>query len=488
MSKDSNQQTLELSHNQKLANIEEAIGSISKGLEQIINDFPEAIDQDEVQDYSQVIEMLNSPRLRVAQAIRQSYLNGNLSMVDQVTAAAKNVSMLSYSNVFNANNFINGSNDDDGGSRKGWPPPLPPIYNDKLREKVFTHKSIANKRYYRSETELLHDHNERLEFLGDAILNYTMSEVVYRRFPDLPEGDLTAIRSSLVKNETLWEWATIYGLDKQLKTEFDVFPDADGKKSKLISDVMEAYIGGVCQDTDSGRTIIHSWLLELVEPYVQTAVEERAKIKPLNKEAKNDLYVKIGSMDMRPEYITVVEGDNLHPFTVECRILGETIGSGTGTNTKEAGLRAAMKALDNEEIIEKYAEIRRQTPRSAGDFYDNINNTGSKQNPANAPPYKRQKKNNHPASDNNNLETIRKNVSKNKVNSKDALYSLIGSSANRPNYISNHANGKYYTTVYMRDDKLGEGVASTKKVSEQYAATDALQQDSILKKWSVMKN
>lgn len=145
---------------------------------------------------------------------------------------------------------------------------------------------------------------------------------------------MTAIRSHLVKNETLWEWATIYGLDKKLKTEFDVLPDADGKKSKLISDVMEAYIGGVCLDSAEGNVRIRQWLLDLVEPYVQRISKEREKIKPLNKDAKNDLYVKIGSMDMRPEYVTVVEGDNLHPFTVECRIMGETIGVGKGPYTK----------------------------------------------------------------------------------------------------------------------------------------------------------
>lgn len=77
---------------------------------------------------------------------------------------------------------------DDGVNGKPWPPPLPVIKRERIRDQVFTHKSVANKRYYLSEAELLHDHNERLEFLGDAVLNYTISQVVFRRFPISPRA------------------------------------------------------------------------------------------------------------------------------------------------------------------------------------------------------------------------------------------------------------------------------------------------------------
>jgi ribonuclease-3 len=466
---------------QALNALDHAVTQVARGLEQIVELCPEVVDFDaDEAPEAQVECMLQSPRVIMAKNIGQAYMDKKLPLIDQIIASRQGqVEVLTLpdvdAGVMPAETEKKPEKKEaDGPKEKQWPPPLPVIKKERIRDQVFTHKSVANKRYYLSEAELLHDHNERLEFLGDAVLNYTISQVVFRRFRDLPEGDLTAIRSHLVKNETLWEWATIYGLDKKLKTEFDVLPDADGKKSKLISDVMEAYIGGVCLDSAEGNVRIRQWLLDLVEPYVQRIAKEREKIKPLNKDAKNDLYVKIGSMDMRPEYVTVVEGDNLHPFTVECRIMGETIGVGKGPNTKEAGLRAAMAALDNRSTIEKYAEIRRQTPRQP--------DTNS-----NSPPLKKAKKA-QPEATPENLKNLRQTVQNGQANSKDVLYSLIGSAVNRPNYLTEYNNGDHYTKVYMRNDLLGEGRGATKKIAEQTAAYDALNKEDLMKKWADLRS
>ena len=376
---------------------------------------------------------------------------------------------------------------------KKWPPPMPEIENKRILNQVFTHKSVANKRYYLSRTELLQDHNERLEFIGDAILNYTMSDLVFRRFSDLPEGDMTTIRSQLVCNNTLWEWATAYELDKRLKTEFDIYSEPDGKRSKLIADVMEAYIGGLCMDSADGPAKVRDWLFDLVEPLLQQIIKDRDTIEPINKEAKNDLYVRIGSMETRPEYITVVEGDNLNPFTVECRMGDEILGVGTGPNTKEAGLRAAMKALKNEELLEKYAEIRRRLPRNGGLRYEDEHNNNSHYNQHDDRIPNKKMKISNSETDSGSSASVSSGGSvkapKLHISSgpKDSLYSLVGSAQNRPNYVSQHINGEYYTIVYMKDEELGRGRGKTKKEAEQSAAEMALKNTEAVSRWKLQK-
>lgn len=472
--------------------IDHAIVTISKGLQQLLSVAPNLADLDESvkpQD-SESEELLSSPRIQIAKELKIAYRAGKLPVVDHIisqdTFAAQKLKAQEIMDTVTAipesrEHGKESQTDNTGKSKKKnklWPPPIPEIQSRRLRDQVFTHKSVANKRYYLSKEELLHNHNERLEFLGDAILNYTVSELVFRRFPNLPEGELTTIRSMLVCNDTLWEWATAYGLDKELRTEFDVYSDADGKRSKLIADVMEAYIGGLCLDSVDGHFKIREWLLELVDPFVEQIIEQRKAVKPLNPDAKSELYVRVGSQDRRPQYVTVVEGDNLHPFTVEVRMDGRTIGIGTGPNTKEAGLRAAMQALEDKETIQRLEEIRRQTPRAP-------NQTGNKDEKV-----KKRKASENEQVGSNKQQFISSDGNKKPVaytGPKDKLYSLIGSADRRPNYVSRHINSKYYTKVFMQDDELGAGSGATKKEAEKAAAEMALQNTAKLEKWAQPK-
>lgn len=357
-------------------------------------------------------------------------------------------------------------------TRKSWPPPLPSINDAKLLNQVFTHKSAANDQIHLSQSERLYIHNERLEFLGDSILNFTVSEIVYCHFPDASEGDLSVIRSSLICNDTLWEWATVYGLDKRLETSFNVTSEFKGKRSKIIADVLEAYIGGLYLDSPNGLSLAQNWIAAMVEPVIDSLKKEREEVEPLDLDAKNLLYVRIGSAMCTPEYVTIIEGTSVTPFTVECRVGEEVIGIGKGPNIKAAGTRAAMMALKNRKVIEKYSELRRNTPRHITRNSSELANV-----------YPKDIGNSNSGILMSNKRT--KSDKQEQGNPKNDLYSLIGSATQRPIYHTRE-NGvnSFISEVYIYDDILGNGNGRTKKEAEQNAAQMALENKELVSKWA----
>lgn len=254
-----------------------------------------------------------------------------------------------------------------------WPPELPKIHNESLREQVFTHKSISSLHYYLTNMEKMSLNNERLEFLGDAIIHTISAVICYNRFPFMNEGDLSNIRTTLITNNTLSEWAKIYEMDKDLNIhdpQGTMRKDVVGgrgtaaKTPKYIADVFEAYVGGLWvenQSSSEGFDIITSWFEKLASPVL--AVIEKTLIgkSPLDFEAKSKLYSKIGSSKFSPIYHTVSESPE--GYTVVCKMGNEVIGTGSSRSKKEASLKSAMDALNNTDAILKYSLKREETPK-----------------------------------------------------------------------------------------------------------------------------
>ncbi|KAF5099370.1 hypothetical protein D0Z00_001649 [Geotrichum galactomycetum] len=258
------------------------------------------------------------------------------------------------------------------GKALNWPPPLPPIKNDKLLRQVFTSKSAASLHYYLTDVELMDVHNERLEFLGDSIIHTISAVIIYNRFPYMHEGDLSNIRTTLITNLTLSEWAKIYNMEKTLRI-YD--PDGSLKKlvvggkgsaaktPKFVADAFEAYVGGLWIDygeSSEAFDVIKNWLEDLASPILLSIEQSQVGKIPLNYEAKVSLYSKIGSDKLSPVYETVQSGSGY--TIVECRMADEIIGVGKAGTAKEAGLRAAMAALSKKNVIEKYSLKRKADP------------------------------------------------------------------------------------------------------------------------------
>lgn len=360
---------------------------------------------------------------------------------------------------------------------KPWPPPLPKIPNSNIRHTVFTHKSIGRLYVANTPEEQIEVHNERYEFLGDSIVNSMFAIIAYEKLPTVDEGDLTACRRQLISNNTLSEWAKMYGLDKELRIDkrFSSMnryvvggTNQNSTTPKYIADVFEAYVGGLwvyyteAYNSAKAFDIVKPWLESLSEPFFET-IYAAGKFKPAPREAapassstqlpgsrsttgntmgkskqipvvpvwiedsdsegdsastnvkatskinssdpasskpakgdqssspisvsslgslvknssvdvvrlydnretnmnaKSDLYSKIGRANMRPSYTTEKVESNGY-YTVACRMGNEILATASGRNLKIAGNLAAMAVLDNKDIIERYAAIRRSLP------------------------------------------------------------------------------------------------------------------------------
>ena len=245
-------------------------------------------------------------------------------------------------------------------------PPLPPL-PEQITSVVFTHQHAVvgplGKR-----VKLSYD---RLEFLGDAYLEVMATRLIYPRFPHLPVGRLSQHRESLVKNETLARYAIAYGFDKRLKIP-DTMKTQDVKKwTKIMGDVMEAYVAAVILSNPSdGFQIAENWLHSLWED--KFAALDPAETQLMDTEAKLKLCQKIVSKGIRLDYREDApakpknkEGKTWFHIGVFLTGWGFTdakLGSGTGLSKQEAGQKAAADAI-GKVLTSQIEEIKKEHDR-----------------------------------------------------------------------------------------------------------------------------
>ena len=171
--------------------------------------------------------------------------------------------------------------------------------------------------------------NERLEFLGDAVLGLVTADYLYHKHPDLPEGDLTRIRAALVCEESLHEAAQSLGLGDYLKLGRGEESGGGRQRPSILADATESVFAAVYLDggMEEARAIIHRVLLDREREEV---VEERRRDY---KTALQELVQELGP-------------DHCRVFVMEVRLDGETVGRGEGRSKKNAEQAAARSALE----------------------------------------------------------------------------------------------------------------------------------------------
>lgn len=197
-----------------------------------------------------------------------------------------------------------------------------------------THRSFANEQPDQGE------HNERLEFLGDAILTFVSGAYLYMRYPERPEGELTAIRAALVDRAQLCHFARSLNLDRHLKLGKGASQSGSRQSARLLCSAFESLIGAYFLDTGESVQAISDY----VTPMFETVVEVAAK-KGL-KDDKTRLQEQVQhSFGEIPEYVIVSSSgpDHAKEFVVEVRIKGKPYGRGHGTS-KQAAQKVAAKA------------------------------------------------------------------------------------------------------------------------------------------------
>jgi ribonuclease-3 len=203
-----------------------------------------------------------------------------------------------------------------------------------LLELALTHKSHSRR------------HNERLEFLGDAVLGYVIADALYRQQPDLAEDSLTLIRAALVRKETLAEVAQTLGLGEFLRLGTGERKSGGRQRASILADALEAIIGAVSLDT--GVADAQALVLTLFSDRLQDAGARGAR-----KDPKTQLQELLQARALElPEYevIETVGSEHRRTFTVSCRVeaLSRTT-SGRGASRRaaeKAAARAMIEALE----------------------------------------------------------------------------------------------------------------------------------------------
>ncbi len=205
----------------------------------------------------------------------------------------------------------------------------------RLLIRAFTHRSYINE-----HRDALED-NERLEFLGDAILDFVVGEWLYHHFPEMDEGALTRLRSALVCREQLAAFARQIGLDRAMLLGHGEDANGGRERDTLLSATFEALIGALY--LDSGLQAVQQFFFPLLEPAVRYIRQQR-----LDEDPKSVLQERVQAMGYAsPTYNTVrAEGpDHNRRFEVEVLVGNVPWGRGTGPSKREATKNAAREAL-----------------------------------------------------------------------------------------------------------------------------------------------
>ncbi|MDO6684304.1 MULTISPECIES: ribonuclease III [unclassified Agarivorans] len=186
-------------------------------------------------------------------------------------------------------------------------------------------------------------HNERLEFLGDAVLSWVIADELYHRFPNVSEGDLSPMRSTLVKGKTLAELARNFELGEYIKLGPGELKSGGFRRESILADAVEAIIGAVYLDsgTDSAKTMLLNWYqdrLNTIEPGLSQK-DPKTRLQEILQSRKQAL----------PDYQVVdIKGEaHNQQFTVSCAVEGldEPV-VGTSTSRRKAEQVAAELVLE----------------------------------------------------------------------------------------------------------------------------------------------
>lgn len=198
----------------------------------------------------------------------------------------------------------------------------------RLLEQALTHRSAPG------------ENNERLEFLGDAVLDFVISDVVFRKHPGAPEGDLSRLRSSLVKDTSLARLASEIGLGEFLVLGGGERKTGGHRRKSILADALEAVFGAVYLDSGfvAARSIIEKVFGDRLEDFPD--VEELRDPKTRLQEWLQARQMSLPVYDL----IEVTGKQHQQTFEVTCGIPGRTT-CGLGTTRRDAEQDAALKML-----------------------------------------------------------------------------------------------------------------------------------------------
>lgn len=204
--------------------------------------------------------------------------------------------------------------------------------NQALLEKALTHRSFT------AENTGV-EHNERMEFLGDAVLQLAVTEYLYENFPELAEGQMAKVRASCVSGSQLAEVAAELELGPLVRMGSGEAASGGRKKHSILADAMEAVLAAVYLDAGvetATRVVLDHW----------AAIIDVKAQNPGRKDYKTRYQEVLAARGVRPEYEVVGSGpDHRRRFVAKLVVDGAVVGTGEGKSKKEAQQSAAKQAL-----------------------------------------------------------------------------------------------------------------------------------------------
>lgn len=200
-----------------------------------------------------------------------------------------------------------------------------------LLQQALTHRSFSA------------SNNERLEFLGDSVLNFIIAHQLFNLFPNLPEGDLSRLRAKLVKEASLAEISIRLNLGDALRLGEGELKSAGWRRPSILADALEAIVGAVYLD---GGFAAAEQVVALLYRETLTTIDPKA----IDKDAKSQLqeYLQSKKMDLPDYQVVSIEGEaHAQTFTVQCEIKKlKLTTTGAGTSRRVAEQQAAKLAME----------------------------------------------------------------------------------------------------------------------------------------------
>ncbi len=211
-----------------------------------------------------------------------------------------------------------------------------PFDDLRLLTRALTHRSYVN------EHQDVPADNERLEFLGDAVLDFLVGAWVYNAYPEMPEGELTRMRSALVRTEALADFARALNLGSAMRLGRGELHGGGRDRDALLCATFEAIIGALYQY--KGLEAAREFFMPLLEPAAERIFVQMHTIDPKSRLQEWSQAQKLGT----PQYITrdSTGPDHARTFEVEVHVGGKCFGRGAGPSKHVAQQNAAQNALE----------------------------------------------------------------------------------------------------------------------------------------------
>jgi ribonuclease-3 len=210
-----------------------------------------------------------------------------------------------------------------------------------FHDKTLLQRALTHRSYINENVDYPLEDNERLEFLGDAVLDFVTGEYLYHRFPEMSEGQLTSLRAALVRTETLADFALQLQLGQRMFLGRGEEDNGGRSRSAILCDCYEALVGALY--LDQGLEVVTAFVIQAVKTALPSILADAA-----DKDAKSSLQeLSQKYRRITPTYQTVGERgpDHAKVFTMAAVIGKKTYGFGMGPSKQIAAQAAAKAAL-----------------------------------------------------------------------------------------------------------------------------------------------